>query len=258
MSTPSDNSAANLSGNSGFESPAAPAASPVTTAEPSPLLLPEAAEKPPMPTALQVQAAKVVLDSLHRVFSPAGNVPAPVDSEAEDEPKPKRSKRSRAPILPPAPWVDLTGPTIEERLDILEAKSIVAEAERKEIKRDLGEIRTAQVTALRELVSLGEKTAQLWKVMNQTEKIVMGNQVFCADRLSEHNINIGELRVGLAGVLPTTARLTVLGGEFMAMRETMEKIQGDINRINEKVKVEIARIDEGCDELAVRIEAMEG
>lgn len=245
MSTPSDNSAANLSGNSG-EDFNPPAESPATTAEPSPLLLPEAAAKPPMPTALQVQAAKVVLDSLHKVFSPAGNVPAPVESDAEDEPKPKRAKRSRAPVLPPAPWVDLTGPTVEERLDLLEAKSTIAEAERKEIKRDLGEIRHAQVTALRELVSLGQKSAQLWAAFNQAEKIIQSNQTYCAERLSEHNINIGELRVGLAGVLPTTARLTVLGGEFMAMRETLEKVQADIKRI-----------DEGCDELGERIIALE-
>ena len=256
MSTPSDNSAATLSGNSG-EDFNPPAGSPATTAEPSPLLLPEPAAKPPMPTDAQVKAAKYVLDSLNKVFSPAGSEPAPIEDDADAEPKPKRSKRARAPVLPPAPWVDLTGPTIEERLDVLEAKSVVAEAERKELKRDLSEIRTAQVTAMRELVSLGEKTAQLWKVMNQTEKIVMGNQVFCSERLSEHNINIGELRVGLAGVLPTTARLTILGGEFMAMKESMENIQADIKRVNEKVKVEIARIDQGCDELAERIAQME-
>ena len=233
--------------------------------EPSPLLLPESASKPPMPIAVQVQVAKNLLDSLNEVFSPVGSAPNPVDSDSEDSEWNFDTTDDEQP-----------GEDAEAGAEEL-AQSRKAAAKRAKNKAKRASKRAKRAAAARSQPPLLPRAPWADSVVDLTGDLSISEQMAAMEaRLRQHYAEMLE-----TSERRTIARLNVLVTDinglkkatnaaanlFEGVHQDLDKskkvflsIRDEINRLGNKMAEvcrDINRIDEGCDELSERISALE-
>lgn len=226
--------------------------------EPSPLLLPEAAPKPPMPIAVQVQVAKNLLDSLNEVFSPVGSAPNPVDSDSED------SEWNFDTTDDEQPGQD----AVAGAQDLALSKKAAAKRAKNKAKR--ASKRAKRVAAVRGPAPLLPRAPWADSVVDLTgDQSVAEQLVSMETRLRQHFAEMLE-----TSERRTIARLNVLVTDINTLKKScngtvddlgkcqqlFSAIRGDLENLAENIKQvrrDISRIDEGCDELGDRISQLE-
>lgn len=233
--------------------------------EPSPLLLPESATKPPMPIAVQVQVAKNLLDSLNEVFSPVGSAPNPVDSDSEDSEWNFDTTDDEQP-----------GKNAEAGAEEL-AQSRKAAAKRAKNKAKRASKRAKRAAAARSQPPLLPRAPWADSVVDLTGDLSVSEQMAAMEaRLRQHYAEMLE-----TSERRTIARLNVLVTDindlkkannaavllFEGINKDLDKckevfltIRGDLANIETRAaqaRLAIRRIDEGYDKLAERISQLE-